>query len=201
MKKKVFALIIATVFGASNMYAGNDAVPAVRKILFVGLKNGYFSSDYYTGDQIAENFDVPPDAMDEFINGEFYGAFEDVAMKKNLRLTVCDEKARVVISDLQYDYDGDVLYSNLSKIDEKEYRDVLQQAQAEYLLVFDQYYIKKEVYPYDNFAHIFHYSVYDASKNKVYDGHYRFSAFDLGTLSMLQKQIKKAADKCIRSIQ
>jgi hypothetical protein len=201
MKKNIFTLIVAAAFVALNGFAGNDAVPFVRKMLFVGLKDGYFSSDYYTGDQIAENFAVSPEAMDEFINGAFYDAFENVAGKKNLHLTVCDERAKRITADLLYDYDGDVLYSNLSKIDEKEYRDVLQQAQAEYLLVFDQYYIKKEGYPYDNFAHIFHYSVYDASKNKVYDGHYRFTAFDLGTLPMLQKQIKKAADKCIRSIQ
>jgi hypothetical protein len=199
MRNNLLVFVIMAAFATSNGFAGNDT-PALRKILFVGLKGCYFSSDYYTGDQIAENFDVAPDAVDEFINDEFYGAFRDVAGKKNLHLSLCDEAAAQMISSLRYDYDGDVLYSNLSDIDEQEYRSVLQRSQAEYMLVIDQYYIKKEIYPYDSFTHMIHCSVYDASKNKVYDGHYRFTAFDLGSLPLLQKQIKKAADKCIRNI-
>ena len=201
MKNKFFAFVFMAAFVSLNGLAGNDADPALRGILFVGLKGCYFSSDYYTGDQIAANFDVEPDAVDEFINHEFYDAFKDGAGKKNLYLSAYnDETAAQVISSLRYAYDGDVLYSNLSDIDEKEYRNILQQAQAGYMLVIDQYYIRKEVYPYDNFTHMFHYSVYDASKNKVYDGHYHFVAFDLGALSLLQKQMRKAADKCIRNM-
>jgi hypothetical protein len=193
--------MLATALTAPDGRAENEkTIPSVRRILFVGLKDCYLSSDYYTGDQIAETFDVAPGTMDEVVNSEFYGAFSEAAGKRSLSLTACDDAAQEMISDLQYDYDGDVLYSNLSEIDENLYRSVLEQAQAEYMLVIDQYYIKKEIYPYDNFAHTFHYSVYDTSKNKIYDGHYRFTAFDLGTLSMLQKQMRKAADKCIRNI-
>ncbi|MDR2120903.1 MAG: hypothetical protein LBP64_08555 [Tannerella sp.] len=200
MRNTFFAFVVVAAFAGLRAFAGDDTAPATRIILFAGLKGCYFSSDYYTADRIAENFGVATDATDEFINREFYNAFADAAVKQSLRLSACDDAAARLVAGLRYDYDGDVLYSNLSEIDEEEYRRVMQDAQAAYLLVIDQYYIKKEVYPYDSFTHMFHYSVYDASKARVYDGHYRFVAFDLGTLPLLQKQIRKAADKCLRSI-
>lgn len=180
--------------------AVSTSAPANSSILFVGVKDYNVSSNYYTKDQIADHFNVPESEVEEFFNETFYTVFNEAVAKKSLRLANCDETASQIVSHLDYDYQDGVLCSDLSGVDEAEYRNTLKQSGAQYLLVCDQYYVEKVGYPYDNFAHILHYSVFNASREKVYDGRFQYAALDLGNSDLLEKQLRKAADKFLKTI-
>lgn len=202
MKKLILYLLFLLL--ASNGFSygneGKSETVSNSSILFVGIKDYNLWSNYYTDDQIAENFKVKKEEVVDFFNQMFYQAFNDVASKKGFQLTTSGESVEVVCNNLIFDSKNDIVYSNISGINEKEYKTMLSELNTTLMLVLDQYYVKKEGYPYDNFSHILHYSVYDSSRNKVYDGNYQYVALDLGNSAMIQKQMRKAAGIFIKNI-
>jgi hypothetical protein len=206
MKKMLFTMILAGLVvcgwaeGREGRESGNAPAPEAASILFVGVKEYNVSSNYYTKDQIAAYFNVPECDVEKQFNELFREAFGEIAGRRNLRVTAADETAETIVSCLTYAYEDGILSSDLAITDPAEYRQALERSGAAYLLVCDQYQVRKEVHPYENFAHIFHYSVFDTTGEKVYDGKYQYAALDLGNTDMLEKQLRKAADRFVKTV-
>lgn len=204
MKKMLFTLILAAlaVCGrAEGREGGSAPAPEASSILFVGVKPYNVSSNYYTKDQIADYLRVPESDVENHFNDLFCRAFNEIAGRRNLRITACDETTVPIAACLTYELEDDgILYSDLSITDPTEYRQALERSGAAYLLVCDQYRVQKVEYPYENFAHIFHYSVFDTAGEKIYDGRYQYAALDLGSMDMLEKQLRRAAEKFVKAV-
>ena len=96
---------------------------------------------------------------------------------------------------MKFQYSGDEISSDISELKNEEYSKILTSASANYMLVFDQYNVRHEGYPYNNYSNIIKFSIYDQNKNKVYEGRHQFATLDKVDLNTLKKQLKRAASK------
>lgn len=210
MKKRVLlSVIVLTVFSVNSFAAdkskdaaAKEEVKSKNSVLFVGVQPQNLLSNCFSPAQMAENFSVAQTEVESCLNREIYTAFREAAVKANLDIATPDAQTAEGLSDrLEYEYKGDEMNCNLANLDNEEYRTVLHKFGAGYLLVVDQYYVKQEGYPYNNYSHILNYSVYDASRNKVFSDRYQFATLDMGSREQIFKQVKKAAGKFIRTIE
>lgn len=64
----------------------------------------------------------------------------------------------------------------------------------------DTYELSELGYPYHNFSHVIHYSIYNESKEKIYSDSYRFATFSKMSSKDIQNQFKKLSKKILNKI-
>lgn len=205
MNRKLLSLVVCVICSASALFASenrtkrndsdgaNAAADKKTTIVFVGIESRSLpplDRDYFEMDE-AE--------IETSLNRIMFDAFSEAMAKKKCTLIACsDEQAEIIGSGLDF-VDADSQYyertSDISACDEDRFREMLAESEAQYLLVIDQYDVRKEGYPYNNFAHILRYSVYDRNKNKVFNGRHQFAMLDAVEANTLAKQSQKAAGK------
>lgn len=203
MKKMLFTLILTTAatcgWAEGNNETREATAPAeASSVLFVGVKEYNVSSNYYTKDQLAEYLSVAESEVETRFNDLFREAFGEAAGRRNLRIDACGEASSSILSNIAYESEDGVTHSALTLTDEAAR--AIENAGARYVLVCDQYRIQKVEFPYENFAHIVHYSLFDTAGAKVYDGQYQYAALDLGDTEMLARQLRRAADRFVREV-
>jgi hypothetical protein len=193
-------------FGIRTLSAGDgdgrDIAVDVQRIAFLGIGSGNLRSNYFSDETIAERMNVPEDSIHEVFNGVFFEYLNHASLKGGKADVVycCLGEGKAILESVKYDNRGDEMESDLSAVPQGELSDFLQKTSTDYLVLVDQYYIKREGYPYHNISHIINYSVYDGKKKVVCRGRHRFSSLDMDDLGSYSRQFSKIASKLLAKI-
>jgi hypothetical protein len=191
------------VFGICTLSAGDgdgkDAAAGVQRIAFLGIGNDNLHSNYFSDETIAQRMNVPEDSINEAFNRIFFETLSRASLKdgKTNMVYCCPEEGQAIRESVKYTMSGDEMESDLSAVPQGELNGFLKKTSTAYVMLVDQYYIKREGYPYHNVSHIINYSVYDGSKKVVFRGRHRFSSLDMDDLGRYSKQFSKIAGKLL----
>ena len=175
----------------------------VIRVAFLGVDINNLRSNYLGDDVIAEKFSADEDSINVAFNQDFFEALRKNGSKKGKYDFVycCHTNNKNFLDRITYKEEGDEMYSDISEITQEDFNAVIDNAHADFMVLIDQYYIKKEGYPYHNYSHIINYSVFNKDKIKVSKGCYRFTSIEMEKLDDYSKQFMKAADKLVAKIE
>ena len=205
--KGCMALLAMTLLFAQGAMAdekGNKAEGTKAKsksVLIVGL-NDNVKSNYFYNKMIAEETGISADSVSAIYNRVIAQNIVEAAQKKHLpmtTLTACGG-AGDVVDDIRLVGESEDRHSDLSLVPETEWRETLDKAGAEYVLVLNQHYLKWNEEQLRTLFHIVCYSVYDADKNEVYRGNTYFSSMYLITPQEMAKSCKKSTAKIVSNM-
>ena len=180
----------------------NDGHRNSNNVLMLGL-NDNVKSNYFPKVMITEETGIMEDVIDREYNAiimENIMASASGACK--FIPTAADTHAHLhkLCSLIKVNGEGDESYSDLSPVPDDEYRKALDMADAEYLMVVNQHYLKWQEKPMRTLFHIVSYTLYDKDKNEVYRGNHYFTSMNLERPENIRKISRKASSRIASTI-
>ena len=170
-----------------------------KNVLMLGLRDNVRSNYFHKG-MITEKTGIKEDVIDmeynviimENIMASANGAFKFIP--------ACVETSTSVGKMIRVEGEADKCYSDVSMVPSDEYRNALDMAEAEYLLVVNQHYLKWQEKPMHTLFHIVSYTLYDKDQNEVYRGNSYFTSMNLEGPDKLRKISGKTSSRIASTI-
>ena len=198
----MFALLLTTVrAGRPAETAKSENEVKVKKSLVVGLPDNV-GSNFFPLSMIAEETGLPEDSIDYVYNR----AVADNIVRANkdrryqfLRVegpSVSGWMERVSVKG----EDEEAQYADLSQVDEAAYRQWMDTADADYVLLLNRHYLKWQEKPLRTLFHITSYSLYDNRHREVARGNHYFTSMALDNREQLEKDSRKTSSRIAQNV-
>lgn len=170
------------------------------KVLIVGL-NDNVKSNYYVDNMIVEETGIQADSIDQEYNGIIS---RNIAAAADGNCTFVpgnnDHSYDELIGKISVTGEGEDCNSNLSAISAAELQTALQHADASYLLVLNQHYLKWQKEPMHTVFHIVSYTLYDKDRKQVLSGNQYFTTISLEKPEKLAQLSRKSTSRIASSV-
>jgi len=190
----------------TEMHARKGIASAAKerpvRVLVVGAGDNV-RSNYYYDDLIAEQTGIPVDSLELKLNHMVLSGLDEATASAGcdfIPLAPGNEGWTDVTSHLEVKGEGQNCSSSLAQLSNEAYQEVLDRAEAEYLLVLNQHYLKWQDEPMRTLFHILSYSVYDKDKRPIHSGSEFFASMKLENWERLNKLIKKPSGKIAKEV-
>lgn len=199
--KSVIALALTIIMGVgSPMYAKENQTEKnqnQKKILILGL-NDNIKSDYYYKELIAEESGISADSLELVFNNTIAG---NIAQSR-IDFTTAQEPGTCaeVINSIRVKGEQENCTSDLSRVDNQCYSSLLKKAGADYVLILNRHYLKKQEEPFNTLFYFVSYSLYNKDKHELLNGSNYFTAMRIESAEAMKKASRKSADKIAASI-
>ena len=172
-----------------------------KHVLMLGL-NDNVKSNYFSKLTITEETGVKDGMIDREYNAIIMENIMASANSSCIFTPVSAEEASVNkwMGLIKVNGEGDECYSDVSLVPNDEYRNVLDVAGAEYLLVLNQHYLKWQDKPMITLFHIVSYTLFDKEKNEVYRGNSYFTSMNIEKSDKLRKISGKTSSRIASSV-
>jgi hypothetical protein len=182
---------------ASLVTPGNEAV----QILIMGVRDNV-KSNFYDEDVISKETGIKIDSIDNKFNSiianNIAGALPNSSCKF---ITPSDGTLPADITEkIEVEGDGENCISHMDKLSETELKKTLGDAKADYLLVLNQHYLKRQEKPMRTVFHIVSYTLYDQNKKEVLTGHQYFTSMKLESSDKMKQMSRKSTSKIASSV-
>ena len=174
-----------------------EETKSLKKILILGL-NDNIKSDYYYKELIAEESGIPADSMELVFNNTIAG---NIAQSR-IDFTTPQEPGTCaeVINNIKVKGEQENCTSDLSGVDSQCYTSLLEKAGADYVLILNRHYLKKQEEPFNTLFYFVSYSLYNKDKQELLNGSNYFTAMRIESAEAMKKASRKSADKISTSI-
>ena len=193
----VLSCTLATMLQAKEK--GNGNVPE-KSVLIMGLTDNV-KSNYFSKITITEEMGVKENMVDREYNAVI---MENIAASANGAykfIPACDEASVPEwVSKIRVEGEADKCYSDVSMVPSDEYRNALDMAGAEYLLVLNRHYLHWQEKPMLTLFHIVSYTLFDKDQKEVYRGKDHFTSMNLETPDKLRKISGKTSSRIASNI-
>lgn len=195
--------VMASVMVVKAEEAGKDASGknnAVVKVLVVGLDN--VNSNYFPESMITEETGIPEDSIGEtynrIITDNIIQANKDkgVAFISSENVSDADQ----LLGNVVVNGENEESYADVEQIDHKNYQQLMDEAQADYVLFLNQHYLKWQEKPLRTLFHFVSYSLYDKNQQEVTKGNNYFTCMNLEKADRLTKASRKSSSKIASAI-
>lgn len=172
-----------------------------KQILIVGLCDNVKSNYFYKG-MIAEETGMKADSIDQTYNKIIAENIAASAKKGDCRFIPASmaSVSGKVLNEIKVNGESEDCYSDLSAVPTAELQQVLDSADADYLLVLNQHYLKWQDQPLRTLFHIVSYTLFDKDKNEIYRGNNFFTCMNLENPDKLRKSSRKSSSKIASTI-
>jgi hypothetical protein len=182
---------------ASLVTPGKEAV----QILIMGVRDNV-KSNFYDEDVISKETGIKIDSIDNKFNSiianNIAGALPNSSCKF---IAPSDGTLPAEITEkIEVEGDGENCISHMDKLSEMELKKTLGDAKADYLLVLNQHYLKRQEKPMRTVFHIVSYTLYDQNKKEVLTGHQYFTSMKLESSDKMKQMSRKSTSKIASSV-
>ena len=157
---------------AEKLSEGENIQP--RQVLIVGLKDNVRSNYFYKG-MIAEETGMQADSVDFIYN-------------------------QIIAENIAGNTKSKAYKFDLSSVPLDEMRKIMNDADADYLLVLNQHYLKWQDQPLRTLFHIVSYSLFDKDKKEIITGNNFFTCMNLEEPNKIRKMSKKSSVKIASNV-
>ncbi len=199
-------LIVITVFSSFSHPDKKDKSKELKegsKVLVLSFGD-QFQSNYYPKSMIADKANLGLGEFSSFINEKFINSFTVINNSKITYVTVEENEVNNIRKLIRLKGEDEEIYTDISMVSDKDYDELMKQYNADYLMVFSQYYLKWQEEPFNTLFHIFNFNIYTQDKKEVYEGKSYFNTFSLNEINnidkLFEKNIKKNASTFERAI-
>lgn len=197
MLPAILSCILVTALQAKEK--GNSSLNE-KYVLMLGLTDNV-RSNYFSKITITEGMGVNENMIDKEYNAII---MENIMTSTNGAfkfIPACDEtSASEWISMIRVEGEADKCYSDVSMVPNNEYRNALDMAGAEYLLVLNRHYLKWQDKPMLTLFHVVCYTLFDKDQNEVYRGNSHFTSMNLETPDKLRKLSEKTSSRIASTV-
>ena len=187
--------------GKSTKNNGENTIGTTSNCLVVGFDKNYHSN-YYPDVMIASKIGIDVNHLDTLFNNLFITKLLTQKSKRYKYLSPeNDNEFSILKENIHYVGETDDRYPELSSVSLQSFQTLLNKFGSDYLIVFSQYYMKKQEKPFPTLFHIINYSVYNHSKEEIMKGKVFSNSFDLVNLQELEKIFQKNALKNMAAIE
>lgn len=169
-----------------------------KQILIIGL-NDNIKSNYFYDEMIAEESGIKQDSLNIKYNNIITDNISSCSKYKYFLSTNTFQYSKI-IEKIKTKGEDEEKYSDISSIQTSELQSMLNQENAEYLLVLNQHYLKWQETPYRTIFHFISYSLFDKNKKEIYRGNNYFTCVNLGDAEQIKKMSKKCSAKIAESV-
>jgi hypothetical protein len=207
MKKKIFiavSIILSFICFSPKMQAKGkeeNKSKGSKRILIMGLHNNVKSNHYYD-DWIAEETGLNADSIDYSYNGIIADNITESVKKGDFTFIYLDNDDLYsdIINHIKVEGEEEKCKSDLTAISAGKLQQILDYAQADYLLVLNRHYLKWQEKPMRTLFHMVSYSVFDRNKNSLLNGNGYFTSMSLEKPDKMQKISKKTSSKIASNV-
>jgi hypothetical protein len=200
---KLFLIAVLCCYSAGISQAKNkrDGNSHATNVLMLGL-NDNVRSNYFPKVMITEETGIMEDRIDK----EYNTIIMDNIMAANnsaykfIPASTVETSAHKWAELIKVNGEGDECYSDLTPVPADEYRKTLDMAEAEYLLVMNQYYLKWQETPMRTLFYIVSYTLFDKNKNEIYRGNGYFTSINLERPEKLRKISSKTSSRIAANV-
>ena len=195
----VLAALLITAIVPGTFAKGNksEETQTTKKILILGL-NDNIKSDYYYNELIAEESGIPKDSLELTFNRIIAN---NIALSRIDFIPVQNTgKCSKVVNNIKVKGEQEECISDLSEVDNQNFQDLLSNAGAEYVLILNRHFIKKQEKPFNTLFYIVSYSLYNKEKQEIGNGSSYFTAMHIESAEIMKKTSRKSSDKIASSI-
>jgi len=199
LRTSMLLIILITGFSVS-ISAKTDHVKAHRsskKILIIGL-NDNIKSDYYYKELISEESGIPSDSLERVFNQTI--ATHLIQSSDEFSLLNDIDNYPAITNNIRVDGEKEKCSSNLSMVDSQQFKDFLEETGADYLLILNRYYLKKQEEPFNTLFYFISYSLYNKDKKELATDANYFTTMKVETPVLMKKASRKASEKMATSI-
>ncbi len=170
------------------------------QVLIVGLHHNV-KSNYYYDDMIAKETGMQADSIDHHYNRIIAANIVSATPNGAYRfITATEQTCLKVTEKIAVHGEGESCNSDLNKVSQEEFQQLLNNTHAEYLLVLNQHYLKWQEKPMRTLFHIISYTLYNKDRKQVYTGNQFFTAMKLEPAERVTQISRKSSSKIATSI-
>lgn len=197
----LFTLAVMTIAGNAKAGERENNNYHAKQILIVGLHDNVKSNYFYNG-MIAEETGMKADSIDQTYNNIIAENIASAIKNSDCKFipAQANQVSGQVLNEIKVNGESEDCYSDLSGVSTDELQKVLDKADADYLLVLNQHYLKWQDQPLRTLFHIVSYTLFDKDKKEICRGNNFFTCMNLEKPDKLKKSSKKSSSKIASSI-
>lgn len=197
----LFAMASVTAVQAdeAGKEVAKESSPAV-KVLVVGLD--HVSSNYFPESMITEETGIPEDSIGETYNRIITDNIIQANKDKDVTFVSSENFANAdeLVGEVKMNGENEESYADVEQIDHKNYKQLMDEANADYVLFLNQHYLKWQEKPLRTLFHFVSYSLYDKNQQEVTKGNNYFTCMNLEKADKLSKASRKSSSKIASTI-
>ena len=184
---------------AEKLSEGDGVQP--KQVLIVGLKDNVRSNYFYKG-MIAEETGMQADSVDFIYNQIIAENIAGNTKNKAYKFVLANENSIPAdfFEEVKINENEEECASDLSSVPLDEMRKIMNDADADYLLVLNQHYLKWQDQPLRTLFHIVSYSLFDKDKKEIITGNNFFTCMNLEEPNKIRKMSKKSSVKIASNV-
>lgn len=184
---------------AEKLSEGDGVQP--KQVLIVGLKDNVRSNYFYKG-MIAEETGMQADSVDFIYNHIIAENIAGNTKNKAYKFVLANENSIPAdfFEEVKINENEEECASDLSSVPLDEMRKIMNDADADYLLVLNQHYLKWQDQPLRTLFHIVSYSLFDKDKKEIITGNNFFTCMNLEEPNKMRKMSKKSSVKIASNV-
>ena len=184
---------------AEKLSEGDGVQP--KQVLIVGLKDNVRSNYFYKG-MIAEETGMQADSVDFVYNHIIAENIAGNTKSKAYKFVLANEDSIPAdfFEEVKINENEEECASDLSSVPLDEMRKIMNDADADYLLVLNQHYLKWQDQPLRTLFHIVSYSLFDKDKKEIITGNNFFTCMNLEEPNKIRKMSKKSSVKIASNV-
>jgi hypothetical protein len=201
----VFASLLLLVILPVILWARKEksvsAEHPMTKVLIIGFRDNV-KSNYYYNEVIARETGMQIDSIDHLYNA---------IIARNIARSTAYDRCQFISGTHDQVYDrlaekiavkgeGESCVSDLSGLSPGELQEVLEYADAQYLLVLNQHYLKWQYEPMRTVFHMVSYTLYDKDKKTIHTGSQYFTSMNLEPPERIIQLSRKSTAKIASGI-
>jgi len=197
----LFLLIGLPIYSWSNNDKDAKRKKEKTQILIVGLADNV-KSNYYYNEKIAEETGIPVDRIHEQFNLIIAQNIASALPNSGCTFIAGNDNqlSKEFADQIEVKGEGENSTSSLSNLPSAALEQALAQAQASYLLVLNQHYLKRQEQPMRTVFHIVSYTLYDKNKKEILSGNQFFTYMKLESPEKIKEISRKSSSKIATSI-
>ena len=198
----LFAMASITAVQAEE--AGKEAAGKANatsvKVLVVGLDN--VSSNYFPESMITEETGIPEDSIGDTYNRIITDNIIQTNKSKEFTFISSENfsDTEQLLVEVKMSGENEESYADVEQIDHKNYKQLMDEAHADYVLFLNQHYLKWQEKPLRTLFHFVSYSLYDKNQQEVTKGNNYFTCMNLEKADKLSKASRKSSSKIASTI-
>ena len=195
--KLMLLTTLSCVFVIASHAKGNENLSG-KHVLMLGL-NDNVRSNYFPLVMITEATGIKEDMIDKEYNSIIMENIIASSNGSHKFISAC-ASAHKWARMITVNGEGDNSYSDLSQVSADEYRDALEMANADYLLVMNQHYLKWQEKPMRTLFHIVSYTLFDKDQNEIYRGSGYFTSMNLERPDRLRRTSGRTSSRIASTV-
>lgn len=193
------ASITAVQADEAGKEVAKESSPTV-KVLVVGLD--HVSSNYFPESMITEETGIPEDSIGETYNRIITDNIIQANRSKEFTFISSENFSNTaeLLGEVKMSGENEESYADVEQIDHKNYKQLMDEANADYVLFLNQHYLKWQEKPLRTLFHFVSYSLYDKNQQEVTKGNNYFTCMNLEKADKLSKASRKSSSKIASTI-